>query len=247
MLAPGIILKKGAQLINPVNLDHSWNVRSMFVYGFPIHFISSNLNLNTGFNYSYSPGNINDKINISNSYTISQGITLSSNISQNIDFTLSYNGNYNIVKNTLQPSLNNNYFSHTANFNFNWIFLKGFFFQSDLTNQLYNGSNSTYNQDYFLWNAALGKKLFKNQQGEIKLSVFDLLNQNTSISHNVTETYIEDTRSNVLQRYFMLTFTYNLKMFNMPEMHGNDHQRFRMGDHDGPPPGGGGHDGPPMF
>jgi hypothetical protein len=255
LLAPGITLKKGAQLTNPVNLDHSWNVRSVFVYGFPIRFISSNLNLNTGLNYSYSPGNIDDKINISNSYTISQGITLGSNISQNVDFTLSYNGNYNIVKNTLQPSLNNRYFSHTANFTFNWTFWKGFFFQNDLTNQLYEGLNSSYNQNYFLWNAGLGKKLFKNKQGEIKLSVFDLLNQNTSISHNVTETSIEDTRSNVLQRYFMLTFTYNLKVFNMPKMPGDDHPGFRMWGNDGPPHGGGqngpppgvGHDGPPMF
>lgn len=247
ILARGIVLKKGAQLNSPVNLDHSWSVNSMVSYGFPLRFISSNLSLNTGFNYSYSPGNVDDKINISNSYTVSQGVTLGSNISENVDFTLSYRGNYSIVKNTLQPSLNNRYFSHTANMSFNWIIWKGFFIQNDLTNQLYNGSNSSYNQDYFLWNAGIGKKLFKNQQGELKLSVFDLLNQNTNISHNVTETYIEDTRSNVLQRYFMLTFTYNLKMFNMPQMPGNrDHERFRMGGHDGPPMGGG-HDGPPMF
>ena len=48
---------------------------------------------------------------------------------------------------------------------------------------------------------------------EVKLSVFDILNQNNSISRTVTETYIEDTRSNVLNRYFMLTFTYNIRKF----------------------------------
>ena len=47
----------------------------------------------------------------------------------------------------------------------------------------------------------------------MKLSVFDLLKQNQSISRNVTGAYIEDIQSQVLQQYFMLTFTYNVKNF----------------------------------
>jgi hypothetical protein len=58
-----------------------------------------------------------------------------------------------------------------------------------------------------------GKKFLANQKGELKLSVFDLLKQNQSISRNVTETYIEDIQNQVLQQYFMLTFTYNLRNF----------------------------------
>ncbi|HEY4148044.1 MAG TPA: hypothetical protein VGM41_03910, partial [Chitinophagaceae bacterium] len=49
-----------------------------------------------------------------------------------------------------------------------------------------------------------------------KLSVFDLLNQNVSISRTATETYVEDVQNTVLQQYFMLTFTYNLKNFGTP-------------------------------
>ncbi len=53
----------------------------------------------------------------------------------------------------------------------------------------------------------------KNNAGELKLSVFDLLKQNQSIVRTVTNIYIEDAQSEVLQQYFMLTFTYNLKNF----------------------------------
>jgi hypothetical protein len=172
------------------------------------------MNFNTSFNYARTPGKLNDLINISNSYTIAQGIVFSSNISENIDFTLSYTGNYNIINNSIQPTLNNNYFSHTANFKFNWIFWKGIVLQNDITNQFYKGlSSANYNQNYVLWNIALGKKLFNKQQGEIKIGVFDLLNQNNAISRNVTGNYIEDTRVNALKRYYMLTFTYNFKKF----------------------------------
>jgi len=41
--------------------------------------------------------------------------------------------------------------------------------------------------------------------------VFDLLNQNNSITRNTGSGYIEDLQTNVLQRYFLLNFTYNLR------------------------------------
>jgi hypothetical protein len=60
---------------------------------------------------------------------------------------------------------------------------------------------------------SIGKKFLANQAGELKLGVFDLLKQNQSVSRNITETYQEDIRNQVLQQYFMLTFTYSLRNF----------------------------------
>jgi hypothetical protein len=40
-----------------------------------------------------------------------------------------------------------------------------------------------------------------------------LLKQNQSIMRNVSDSYIEDVQYKVLQQYFMLTFTYNLRNF----------------------------------
>jgi hypothetical protein len=36
-----------------------------------------------------------------------------------------------------------------------------------------------------MWNASVAKQLFKNNRGEIKLSVYDMLNQNTSFNRFV--------------------------------------------------------------
>ena len=73
----------------------------------------------------------------------------------------------------------------------------------------------------------LGKKFLKNQAGELKISVFDLLNQNTSITRTLTETYREDVRSLVLKQYFMLTFTYTLRNFKSGSMPTQDNQEQR--------------------
>ncbi|MFT6037118.1 MAG: hypothetical protein ACI9XJ_002708, partial [Marivirga sp.] len=53
----------------------------------------------------------------------------------------------------------------------------------------------------------------KENRGQLKLSVYDLLNQNNSISRVVTDAYVEDTQTNILQRYYLLSFTYNLRRF----------------------------------
>ena len=41
----------------------------------------------------------------------------------------------------------------------------------------------------------------EEKAGELKLSVFDLLKQNQSISRTINPTYIEDARSRVLQQF----------------------------------------------
>ena len=61
---------------------------------------------------------------------------------------------------------------------------------------------------------SLGIKVLKEQRGELALSVFDLLNQNQRITRNVTDVFIENLSTNVLQRYLMLKFTYNFRNFN---------------------------------
>jgi hypothetical protein len=40
--------------------------------------------------------------------------------------------------------------------------------------------------------------------------VNDILNQNQSITRTATDNYVEDIRSNVLRRYFLVSFLYNL-------------------------------------
>lgn len=213
VLTPSITLYKGSQISKPVNLDGYMSARSFFTLGIPVKFIKSNLNLNAGLGYSKLPGLINNVSNISRNYNYNFGAVMSSNINQYVDFNISYTGNINVVDNTLNPDLNNNYYVQTAGVNLNLLTKKGTFLQNELNNQAYSGLTDGYNQNYWLWNVAVGQKFFKDQSGELKLSVFDLLKQNRSITRNVTESYIEDVKNQVLQQYFMLTFTYKLKNF----------------------------------
>lgn len=238
-LPNGIVLERGAKLTRPVNVDGSWNARTFLTYGKPVAPLKLNLNLTTGFNYVRAPGLINDISNFSNTYAMSQGLVVSSNISDKLDFTVSYSGNYNIVRNTIQPNLNNNYYTQGITGRVNWIFGKGFVFQTDISNQTYRGLGEGYNQSFTLWNASVGKKFLKNNAGELKLTVFDILKQNNSISTNVTETYIQNVSNRVLTQYAMLTFTYTLRNFGKMPVQENNRRQFDRGDGDFQRGGGG--------
>jgi len=213
-LINGQEVKKGRQLSIPANLDGAWNTRALVTVGFPIKPIKSTINFNTGVSYNRLPSLINAITNASNTYGINLGAVLSSNISEKLDFTLTYNLNYNLVENTIQPELNNNYFFQIGSLQFNWEFWKGFFIQNTVTYQDYNFISSDTSSRYTLWNVNFGKKIFKNKAGEIKLSCYDILDQNKSLSRTVADTYIEDSDTEVLQQYFMVSFTYKLRKFN---------------------------------
>ncbi len=235
-------LHRGTQLSKPVNLDGYISARTFFTFGMPLKFMKSTLNWNAGISYTKLPGLINNVNNISNTYNYNLGAVLASNISEYVDFTLSYAANINTVKNSIQASSNNNYFSQSVGINANLLTKKGLFFQNNLSNEYYKGLSGGYNTNYWLWNIAVGQKFLKNEMGELKLSVFDLLKQNKAITRNISNSYIQDVRNQVLQQYFMLTFTYKLKTFGKGKaVNNNEGERefHRFGGPGGPPFGGG--------
>lgn len=208
-----IALANGSQITRPVNLDNYYNLRFFFNYSFAIKKLKSNLNINAGCNYNNVPALINNETNYSNTTAPNVGLVLSSNVSEELDFTISSNTFYNDVKNTLQPDLNSAYVQQNTKVKLNINPKFGLVFSAEYNNQLYTGLNDGFNQNIHLLNAALGFKFLKEKRADLRLFVFDILGQNNSIQRNITETYIEDTQTTILQRYFMLTFTYNIKKY----------------------------------
>ena len=208
-----VFLKQGSQIIRPVNLDGYFSLRSFINYTFPIKKIKTNLSLNVSGNYNNVPGLINTQINYAKTATGGLGIVLSSNISEKIDFTISSNSSYSNINNTLQSSSNTTYFSQNSKLKITLNPWKGLVLQSEYSNMYYTGLTSAFNQSISLWNAAIGYKFLKNKQAELRLTVCDLLNQNNSVARTNTDSYIQDSQTNVLNRYYMLTFTYNFKKY----------------------------------
>lgn len=209
----GIFVSEGNQLTFPTNLDESFSTRFYSNYSFPLKLLKSNLNINGSGSYSQTPGLINGQENYSKFATGGIGFALSSNISEKIDFLLSTNINYNNVRNTLETNSNSEFYNLNSKFRVQVMAWKGIVLQTEVTYQANRGLSANFNQNFYLWNASAGYKFLSQQQAELRLSVFDILQQNNSITRNTTDLYYEDVQTNVVEQYFMLTFTYNLKKF----------------------------------
>lgn len=236
----GYTISKGSQLVVPTNVDGYLSLRSFSVYSFPVKFIKSTFNINGGYSFSKTPGLIDNQLNYSNSNSMNGGFYISSNISENLDFSVNYTGNYNIVKNSLSSAANSAYFNHTSGLKLNYIY-KRLVINTDASNIYYIGLGDGYNKNYVLWNAYLGYKFLKNKSLELKISVNDILNQNQNITRTTTESYTEDSYTESLKRYGMLTLTYTIKKFKgtSPEENSQLPKAMPPPPANMPPPGGG--------
>lgn len=215
-LLPGdIFLPLGGQFSNPINIDGYQTFRSFISYGKYVGLIRSNVNLTGSFDWSEIPSIINANRNIAESKNISLNAVISSNISTELDFTLSTTSMLNYVTNSLTRELNSDYFIQKTSVRLNWVFLGGFVFETNFEHQYYQGLSAAIKPNVYLWNLSIGRKFLQDNRAEIKLMVYDVMKQNNAITRNITESYIDDVRSNVLQKYFLLNFTYNLRIFNI--------------------------------
>lgn len=233
-----VLLTPGAQITLPINMNGYYNLRMFGSWGRTIKKL--NINSNAGITVSHIPsmiqmGNNLAKTNMATNPSANAGLVLASSISEKIDFNISGNVSYSQVINSIQLRSNQTYMSYNSRAAVNFMPNKKWVLNSDVTYQAFSGLSNSFNQSYYLWNAGLGYKFLKNNAGELRITGYDLLNQNRSIQRNVTQTYYEDVKTKVLNRYVMLTFTYKLRKFNGKGEDGKDMKMMFPG---GMPPSG---------
>lgn len=235
-----VILLPGQQLSYPVNLDHSWQFNTMLNLSYFLKPVKSNISLVNGFGYNYSPAYIQNLINDQKSFNVTNSLIVTSNISSNVDFTLSYTSNYSKARNSINTlEKNQEYWYQSGSAKLNLVFWKGMTFSTDVVGQLNKmsqGSAPDYSEKYMVWNASLGKKFLKNNVAELKVGAYDILNQNKSYFHTVNASYTRDTWTNAYKRYFLVLFTYNLKSAKNPD-NSEEKKRNYPGPPGGMPPG----------
>lgn len=209
-LPGGIEMDKGAQLTRPVNLDGYYSLQAMLTYGFPLDLIRSNVNLSLAGNYANVPTIFNGVKSNTRELTFVPKVVIGSNISDKLDFTLSYSASINKALCSVADLNTSNYVTHIAQARVGWTFWAGLTLRSTLTYTGYSGLSAD-TEDYFLWNASLGKKFLKNNAAEIRLDVYDILGQSQSFRQSVGSNYYDYLTANVLQPYAMVSFVYTIR------------------------------------
>lgn len=152
--------------------------------------------------------NISGKVN---ELALSPSASIGFNWNDNIEFRPSYRlyisqANYKHVD---LPSL------YAPNHNFDAEFIarwpQKFVWETNMSYRENPGAMPGMPKNNALWNAGLTYSLLKDDRGLLRLSIYDILNNNKDYYRQASQNYIIDHRSNILQRYFLLTFTYNFR------------------------------------
>jgi hypothetical protein len=212
-------LGDAVQLTRPENLNGSRNLTFSGTVGFPLKKVTTgrrspvNLNLTTSLRYNRDVSKLDDQLNFNYTRGLGQRIRFNYFIQDKLDLGANASFNYNDARYSVQESLNYTYFDHHYSLDVTYTFFKRFMVNSDFDYYINAGRAQGFNQPIPLWNAYVSCLLFKKQNGELRISGIDLLNQNKSINRSVGDNYIEDTYTRVLQRFFLISFMYNFKSF----------------------------------
>jgi hypothetical protein len=185
---------------------------SFFTLGLPFKnpkLKGSNVSITNTMLYLRDISLINTRENITQTFTVTQGLGININ-KDKFDIGLRANLGYNKLAYSINTQLNEDYWTQTYNADLTYKLPANFIISTNFDYLINTGRAAGFNQSIPLLGASVSKLLFKNKNGELKLSANDLLNQNQSITRTAGDNYLQDTRSMVLRRYFLVSFLFNL-------------------------------------
>ncbi|MEO1052740.1 MAG: TonB-dependent receptor [Bacteroidota bacterium] len=201
------------QTTQPVNVDFDMAVRSYSSFSAPLKFIGAKTSLTYNTQFNRSILFINEVENNTNRWTNSIDVRLENRKKNAIDVMAGMRLTLNQTRYSVNTELDQNFVSRLYYFDFTATFLKTWNFNTAFDFTVYEGQAFGNNQEVPIWRASISKSFLKQDRGELKLSVFDLLNRNLGIDRSSQFNFIQDERFNTLSRYAMLTFSYALSKF----------------------------------
>jgi hypothetical protein len=208
----------GAQLTMPENVNGYYNVSGFYNFSKPYKNRRYVISVNGILNFNHNINLVDNVKNTGKNWVVGQGFNFEFNDKEWLEFAAGANYSLNsvIYSNTgINNSFlqNDKYSSWAVSSNVNINIFKSWVLKYDFQYTINHGLTGVVGKNTAIINASVEKQLFKKKSGIIRLQGLDLLNQNSNISRTVSANSIIDSRSNRLNRYFMLTFTYRLQKF----------------------------------
>jgi len=195
--------------IIPVNVDQNLNIRS-----------------NANVNMSFTP--IKSRLSGGLSYNFIQSVNILNNVNQQISNNiLGFNTRFSFIPNdNFEASLTANinqqltqyefrtleqaFLNQTFGTDISWRFLNYFRLGANFSYQMFEGRTAEFDRNIPMLDFFISRSFLRGNAGELRLSGFNLLNQNLGVMQSVDANFIQRQVTNSLGQYFLLTFTYSL-------------------------------------
>ncbi len=207
----------GKQTTQSVNVSGNHTLRGYLNYSFKINGPDLHVNVSGNFNQSNNVTIVNDFTNVTRSNNYSGGFGLWKSKEKVYEISLNGNVTYTTSASSDNPAVFTHYFTYVIDPGTD-VFLPWHLQihgDADLNIRPKSAAFPT-NNNVFIVNGWIGKKLLKNDQLLLKAAVNDLLDQNTGFNRNVSSSFISQNTYTTIKRYFMFSIVWNFTKAGIP-------------------------------
>lgn len=204
------LLQGGVQEQQMVNINGIYDVNASINYSIPVFEKSGMLRLGQRIRAQRDKSIINQLENVQEQIALTPFVSLRceplAGLSIEGEANIDYSSTHYTIGNRKIELLRSNY-----GMNLRYELPGGLLINSDLSIANNPAQSGLQANQVTVWNSALSKYFLANRQAEIRLSAFDLLDQNKGVQQYAGEQYIEQSNVNMQQQLWLLSFVWNFK------------------------------------
>jgi len=215
------LLAGGVQQLQYVNINGNYNLSTHLTYGFPLWARKGNGSIELHGQFSHQNGFLNGQRN--NTDNSAAGTVLKLNYHPSEKLFLDVTGTLDYTANAYSLNADQN----TQTVVQNYVLSLSYQLPLEITvSSFYNwqqtgAQGSLPARAISYWNGAVYKSIFRNHSGQIRLSVFNILDGSSNVSQGTGPNYIETSRSNLIGRLWLLSMVWNFRKFPSSNPSGN--------------------------
>jgi hypothetical protein len=207
----------GRRTYQTVNADGVYNLGFYSNYGFRITKAKLRLGFGPTGNLSRNIDFINGVKNITNTSNYGISLNLNKYVENKYNFYIGQTFTWNHSKASVNSSANADYWSINVSGNANIPLPHKFELSTDINTQLrQKDPRFSQNANYTNWNASITKRMFKDNALEVKLGLYDILDQNRGYQRNFNSYSFTESYYTTLRRFWLLTLTWNISKNGKP-------------------------------
>jgi hypothetical protein len=201
------------QTLNAANVKNDYRLRASSEFSSPIRKLKINASIELAETWSRGLSYINTTENISNTYTHEITLRIDNRKKEKLDISIGTTLSLSTAMYSVQTELNNTYTNQVYFLDANYRLKDKWYFAFSADINQYSSQSFNESLSIPLLKMEISRYFFKNNRASVGISVFDILNKNTGIVRSADVNAIQETRSNIIGRYGLVSFKYRLNKF----------------------------------
>jgi hypothetical protein len=160
---------------------------------------------------------VNNIANVTNNSSYTGGLGLGNYSNEKFEFNVEFSATYNTSKSSIRPDVRTRFWTYNPEA-FLGVDLPFKFRLNTDVNYFFREKTSVFdrNNNAFIWNATLERKIFKQKDVRISFTVNDLLNQNIGFNRQISSNFVNETSWQVIRRYWLVNIVWNFSKNGKP-------------------------------